>query len=518
MAMLTPGQIKGYQFQSAGRGAYKADEVDAFLAQVVECYEQSFKENGELLQKLKILAKRLNEYREEESKVSKVLLNAQTFIDKMIEEAKKEAKEIVSEAEDRAKNVDSITNAKIKVMVDEVEGKMRLAYEKAMTKAKETRDLANKESELLVLEAKQKAEKIISDAEATASALISDATKDAEKEAITLKEEIEREKELLDSLKETSKQFKTELVVLYERQLKSVEQMPDYALDKDLEEKVKKIVEEEKTETEPDVAETPVNNEAVDKMMETFVESEDDYFDADDLIREYATGDTEEDSGFSFDFGFEENKETAEENTEVDVEDVFSFNLEETDTEEIEETVEDTFKEVSEEITEEIKEDIPEEGFSFEFDEEEPADEYEDIFSDSGEGDGFRFTSEDFEDIKNSEEASFDFRTEDVDLFSEEAVTEDVPVSKPERSRPFDIGFAENNAVQVEKDESLFLDTDDEIETEETGFKFFDDIDMTDEEDEDEEIDANDIFVSTDDDEDDDSDGFGFLKNIFGKN
>ena len=117
MAMLTPGKIKGYQFQPAGRGTYKAEEVDDFLAQVVESYEQVFKENGELVKKLKLLATKLNEYRKEESNVSKVLVNAQAFIDKMIEEAKKEAKTIVSDAEERAKNVDSITNAKIKDII-----------------------------------------------------------------------------------------------------------------------------------------------------------------------------------------------------------------------------------------------------------------------------------------------------------------------------------------------------------------------------------------------------------------
>ena len=157
MAMLTPGKIKGYQFQPAGRGTYKAEEVDDFLSQVVESYEQVFRENGDLVKKLNILATKLNEYRKEESNISKALVNAQSFIDKMIDEANKESKKIIAEAEERAKNVDAITNAKIKVMVDEVEGKMRLAYDKAMAQAKAAKDNAYKESETLVLEARQSA-------------------------------------------------------------------------------------------------------------------------------------------------------------------------------------------------------------------------------------------------------------------------------------------------------------------------------------------------------------------------
>ncbi len=560
MAMLTPGKIKGYQFQPAGRGTYKAEEVDDFLAQVVESYEQVFRENGELVQKLRLLVKKLNDLKKEESNISKVLVNAQTFIDKMIDEAKKEAKTIVSDAEERAKNVDSITNAKIKVMVDEVEGKMRLAYEKAMAQAKSTKDSAYKEAEILILEAREKAEKIISDAEATAAALISDATKDAEKEAAALKEEIEKEKELLDSLKETSNQFKTELVVLYERQLKSVEQMPDYVLDKELEEKVKKIVEEKNSEEE--ATEEPETDEsAVEKIVDTFVASEDDFFDADDLIREYAGTSDDDDEGFSFDFddapqggktpsvddffSFEDIEAKAEEavseevyeeaddesQPEENAEDTFSFELSDEEIEKIETEAEEAVEsEISEEIKakeaeiqEAIEKEMAEAGFSFDFDESESdeeiseeADEYEDIFSDSGEGEGFRFTAEDFEEIKSGEkekEAAFDFRTEDVDLFSEEAAKNDIPVSRPERRRQVDISISENTAAEVDKDESLFLARDEKVEKEDTGFKFFDDIDASDE---DEGVDADDIFGKKDDD--DDGDGFSFLKNIFGKN
>lgn len=536
MAMLTPSKIKGYQFQPAGRGTYKAEEVDNFLSQIVESYEQVFKENGELVQKLRFLVKKLNEYKKEESNISKVLVNAQTFIDKMIEEAKKEAKTIVSEAEERAKNVDSITNAKIKVMVDEVEGKMRLAYDKAMAQAKSTKDSAYKEAEILILEAREKAEKIISDAEATASALISDATKEAEKEAAALKEEIEKKKKLLDDLKSTSKQFKTELVVLYERQLKSVEQMPDYILDKDLEEKVKKIIEEDE-DTDTDSSEAPQTDDtgAVEKIVDTFVASDDDFFDADDLIKEYAGTAEGDDEGFSFDFDDVPSDDKASQeddffsfgDIEIKTDDVTS---EEADEESVTEETDDVFDETDIFVEEEAddksdKKTEEDDGFVFDFEEEsedavsEEADEYEDIFSDSGEGEGFRFTSDDFEDIKSGkkdeEEAAFEFRTEDVDLFSEEAAKNDIPVSRPERRRPVDVGVSENTAAEVDKDESLFLSRDEKVEKEDTGFKFFDDIDASDE---DEGVDADDIFGKNDDDDDNDSDGFSFLKNIFGKN
>ena len=507
MAMLTPNKIKGYQFQQAGRGTYKAEEVDDFLSQVVDSFEQVFKENGDLVKKLNILATKLNEYRKEESNISKALVNAQSFIDKMIEEANKESKKIVAEAESRAKNVDAITNAKIKVMVDEVEGRMRVAYDKAMAQAKSAKEEAYKEAEILILESKTKAEKTIDDARAVAAVIISDATKEAEKESSVLKEEIEKEKALLDNLKKTSNQFKTELVVLYERQLKSVEQIPDYNLDADLEEKVKKIVEEKYAEEVSGADET-----AVEKIVDTFIASDDDLFDAEELIKEYAIKDSDN-SAFNFNFASDEEDETAE--------DVFSFDLEEG-----EEAVvaEDILPEEIEEEAEEAAE--AEEGFDFAEDVDAvPEDEFEDIFSDYGSEGSFRFTADELDEVADiqpeEEEPAFEFRTEDVDIFSEDAAKDDIPISRPERHRKFDVAVADNEAAEIEKDESLFLSQPEEAEEEEEdGFRFFDDIDMEEEsfdiEEDEENFDADDIFGKADD-EDDDSDGFSFLKNIFGK-
>ncbi len=504
MAMLTPNKIKGYQFQQAGRGTYRAEEVDDFLSQIVESYEQVFKENGELVKKLNILATRLNEYRKEEGNVSKALINAQSFIDRMIEDANTQAKKIVAEAESRAKNVDTITNSKIKVMVDEVEGKMRVAYDKAMAQAKQTKDSAYEESETMLLEARQKADITIDNAKKTAAVIISDATKEAEKQRSELKSEIEKEKEILDNLKATSQQFKTELVVLYERQIKSVEQIPDYTLSAELEETVKDIVEENESAS----AEPEINEEKVEKIVEEFVSNEDDYFDADDLIREYADKDAEDvQTEPVLDF------ESLDDKDDEKAEDIFSFDFDEA-----------------------VKEAQPDEMFSFDFgmkgeenktEEDsdfsdlfagENADEYEDVFSDSGSGDSFRFTSADAE--EEDDEAPFEFKTEDVNIFSEEAAKEDIAITRPEKKRKFDVAFSKSDEVKIEKDEELFLAPEEEVKEKKDGFSLFDniDIDVSDDEDfdiEDDEIDADDIFGASDDD--DDSEGFSFLKNIFGK-
>lgn len=506
MAMLTPNKIRGYQFQQTGRGTYKSEEVDEFFGQVVESYEQVFKENGELVKKLSILATKLDEYRKEETSVRKALLNAQSFIDRMVEDAGKEAKKIVADAQERARNVDSITNAKIKVMVDEVEGRMRVAYEKATAQARQTKENAQKEAETVLLEAEEKANRIIEAAKSEAAEIISGATTNAIKDAEALKAEIEKEKDLLNTIKQTSNQFKKELVVLYERQIKAVEQMPDYKIDKKLENDYNEIV----------GADAEISDE-VKNIVESFVENDDNYFDADDLIREYAVKDTDDNSGLGFNFDYNE------EDDEINAEDAFSFNIDDEEIEVIENEIEEKVEvDMADEI-EKLEAEIEAE-FSSDVVKEEKTDEYEDIFSDSGNSSGFRFTAEDFEEINREHEQTAAEITEkldaeDFDIFDETAEDTDIPVAKVATPKKFDIAFSDSDAVEIEKDEDLFLAQKEEPEEKEEGFRFFDDIDLDAKEDmsikEEEIADAEDIFDY--EDEDDDNEGFSFLKNIFGK-
>ena len=59
--MLTPDKINEKQFQSSGRGSYRAEDVDAFINEVSASYEQMFKENGDLVRKISILAKKVGQ-------------------------------------------------------------------------------------------------------------------------------------------------------------------------------------------------------------------------------------------------------------------------------------------------------------------------------------------------------------------------------------------------------------------------------------------------------------------------
>ena len=93
--MLTPDRIKEKTFQTTGRGSYRAEDVDSFLREVSASYEQMFKENTDLIKKISVFAKKIEEYRADEDSLKMALLNAQKLADKIVAEAKETAEKEV---------------------------------------------------------------------------------------------------------------------------------------------------------------------------------------------------------------------------------------------------------------------------------------------------------------------------------------------------------------------------------------------------------------------------------------
>lgn len=101
--MMTLEEIRHVEFTS-GRG-YRAEEVDDFIDECVETLEHYRKESDELNQKLKVLADKVAEYRNDEDAIRAALLNAQRTGEKVLREAEENAAAMLAEAEARAKNI-----------------------------------------------------------------------------------------------------------------------------------------------------------------------------------------------------------------------------------------------------------------------------------------------------------------------------------------------------------------------------------------------------------------------------
>lgn len=101
--MLTIDEIKNISFRKATlSGGYRAEDVDAFIDDVIASFEQLKKEKTNLVHKIDVLATRVEQYRSDEETVRNALLASQKVSDACIREAKDKAAKIVRDAEAKA--------------------------------------------------------------------------------------------------------------------------------------------------------------------------------------------------------------------------------------------------------------------------------------------------------------------------------------------------------------------------------------------------------------------------------
>ena len=98
---VTPLDLRQQRFQTVMRG-YDRGEVQAFLLEVADDYENALRDNDKLRQEVAKLDAVLSEHRGQERNLRNTLLSAQKMADDIKEHAQKEAGIILKEAEGRA--------------------------------------------------------------------------------------------------------------------------------------------------------------------------------------------------------------------------------------------------------------------------------------------------------------------------------------------------------------------------------------------------------------------------------
>ena len=110
--MLTPIEIQGKQFKGSGMGYSKAD-VDSFMGTLMSDYEQLYKDNLLLKEKIAALDESLSHYKEIEKSLQKALVLAETTAEETITSAKKNATVIEQEAVLKAQTI--VSEAKVEL-------------------------------------------------------------------------------------------------------------------------------------------------------------------------------------------------------------------------------------------------------------------------------------------------------------------------------------------------------------------------------------------------------------------
>ncbi|AID44874.1 Cell division initiation protein DivIVA [Candidatus Arthromitus sp. SFB-mouse-NL] len=101
---ITPVDITNKEFRKMLRG-YDPEEVDEFLDQIVEDYEELFKENSLLKEKINAMNEKIEHYSKIESTIQNTLLLAQNAAEQAKISSQKEADMVIKHANDSAKKI-----------------------------------------------------------------------------------------------------------------------------------------------------------------------------------------------------------------------------------------------------------------------------------------------------------------------------------------------------------------------------------------------------------------------------
>ena len=96
--MMTPQEVANCTFAKAVMGGYNMASVDDFLDKLTEDYAALYKENAALKSKLKVVADKLEEYREVEDAMRSTLLTAQKMASSMVSEAEAKRDALIADA------------------------------------------------------------------------------------------------------------------------------------------------------------------------------------------------------------------------------------------------------------------------------------------------------------------------------------------------------------------------------------------------------------------------------------
>lgn len=240
--MMTPAQLKQYEFKAAGRNAYKADDVDSFFAEVLISYEKIYRENGELIKRMSLLADRLQKFKNDEADA----MNAQKAADAI----NKEADNILASAKNEAETIKAE------------------AEKQAIADSELLLSMARDKAEDIMKKAKQKAQDILMAANDSASNTVGAANRTITSESIHY-----------DMLKKEVSEFRSSILAQYKAHIELISKLPELA-----------IQEAAKIEmATPPVADVSVENLESKIEEEPTVEPEDsiiEFSDADAIVTE----------------------------------------------------------------------------------------------------------------------------------------------------------------------------------------------------------------------------------------
>ncbi len=390
--MMTPSELREYEFKGAGRNAYKSDDVDNFFGEVAVAYEKIFRENAELIKRVSMLADRLEQFKKDEEQIKQAVIGAQKAADIIVKEAEM-----------------SVEDSKV-----EAEAILAAAKGEADIIKSDAEKQAIADSDLLLSIARDKAEEIINKAKEEAHGILIAANDSASDTVGAATRTITSESIHYEMLKKEVSDFRASILAQYKAHIELISKLPELAV-----EEAQKQVEEEKENTDLEVVEEIQSVDPENDIIEFIEPSDEEEFPMPAFVEE--DGEEVVKTTLPYDFfgedsslEFVENENQAEEEQIPDIADFnVAFEEKESDIEFVAQeddvdnnTTEEDVDETSDdsEVTEEEPEyeDIPiSRGFSVDTT---SVNEAIDIFSDSSESESTPSMFDSFETIDDIDE------------------------------------------------------------------------------------------------------------------
>lgn len=118
---VTPLDLRQQRFKTSMRG-YDRGDVQAFMEEASEDYENAVRENDRLRQQVVHLESLINEHRSQERNLRNTLMTAQKLADDIRDGAEKDAARILREAEGRADLLFQKTQGRLEDVQREIDG------------------------------------------------------------------------------------------------------------------------------------------------------------------------------------------------------------------------------------------------------------------------------------------------------------------------------------------------------------------------------------------------------------
>lgn len=141
--MLTPIDIQNHTLKTAVRG-YSKKETDEFLEQILAGYEELFKENHDLKEKVSSLSESVQNYKQMETTLQKALVLAEKTSAETQEAAKSKADAMIREAQTKAESIEKEATSQAESLRKETEAYAEITKAKANNELSETRNHVRK--------------------------------------------------------------------------------------------------------------------------------------------------------------------------------------------------------------------------------------------------------------------------------------------------------------------------------------------------------------------------------------